>query len=106
MDELTIRRLQLSLLLDQEETINASAGRFTSYEDMVDRLLPWHVWQIHDEELEMGKKAEGTRGVAIAEKEKVEAANIVARMRRINDRFAIARRREGNVSFVCLSRDV
>lgn len=92
-------RLHLALLLDQEETINASAAKFTSYENMVDRLLPWHVWQIHDEELEVGKKSEGARGGAIAEKEKVDAANIVGRIKTINQRFGTLRRREGNVSY-------
>ncbi|KAI9636942.1 uncharacterized protein MKK02DRAFT_45649 [Dioszegia hungarica] len=87
--------LHLSLLLDQEEATNPSPARFTSYEDMVNRLLPWHVWQIHDEELADGSKENAQ---AVEEREKVEAGILVGRIRKINERFQSARRREGSAN--------
>jgi hypothetical protein len=62
---------------------------------MVNRLLPWHVWQIHDEELADGSKENAQ---AVEEREKVEAGILVGRIRKINERFQSARRREGCVS--------
>jgi len=42
----------MALALDQHDTqFPAPPTRFTSFEDAVDRLLPYHVWQIPDEDL-------------------------------------------------------
>jgi hypothetical protein len=42
--------------MDQQSTLYPSAPTpFTSYSDVVDRLLPYHVWQIHDEELDLDR---------------------------------------------------
>lgn len=52
LDSCSVRN-GLALALDQHATLFPDPPtRFTSYSDAVDRLLPWHVWQIHDEELE------------------------------------------------------
>lgn len=34
---------------------------FTSAQDIVERLLPFHVWQVCDEELDCGVKGKGRR---------------------------------------------
>lgn len=58
-------RYQLSLALDQSFTLYPPAPtKFTSFKDVVDRLLPYHIWQIHDEELacfNRGEKRERAR---------------------------------------------
>jgi hypothetical protein len=39
--------------MDQQSTLfPPPPTAFASYGDVVDRLLPYHIWQIHDEELE------------------------------------------------------
>lgn len=44
---------KLALLQDQQSTLYPPpATKFTSAEDVVERLLPYHIWQIHDEELQ------------------------------------------------------
>lgn len=65
---------------------------------MVDRLLPWHVWQIHEEELGLGSRGKGKGAEDVEAAEIAEAAGLVARVKRIQERFGKARRREGNVS--------
>ncbi|KAK8844159.1 hypothetical protein IAR55_006953 [Kwoniella newhampshirensis] len=80
--------LTLALLLDQTATLYPpQPTAFSSYEDAVDRLLPYHVWQIHDEELEGWKKGD-------EEAELKEAEELVGRIRGIKDRFTKARRKE------------
>lgn len=42
--------------MDQQSTLYPPApSPFTSYGDVVDRLLPYHIWQIHDEELDLDR---------------------------------------------------
>ena len=51
-------RYQLALLQDHLSTLYPSPPTgFRSFKDVVDRLLPWHIWQIPDEELE-GSRSE------------------------------------------------
>jgi hypothetical protein len=51
--ERTTIGFHLALAQDQVSTLYPDPPtRFTSYEDVVERLLPYHVWQICDEELE------------------------------------------------------
>jgi hypothetical protein len=48
--------------MDQEATLYpAPPKRFSSHEDVVDRLLPYHIWQIHDQELESGSEKDSAR---------------------------------------------
>jgi hypothetical protein len=42
--------------MDQQSTLYPPAPTpFASYGDVVDRLLPYHIWQIHDEELDLDR---------------------------------------------------
>lgn len=51
--ERTTTAYQLALAQDQLTTLFPDPPtRFSSYEDMVRRLVPYHIWQTHDEELE------------------------------------------------------
>ena len=54
----------MALLLDQQSTLFPDPPiAFTSFSDVVERLLPYHIWQIHDEELEYNNgKAQETKG--------------------------------------------
>ncbi|WWD21181.1 hypothetical protein CI109_105665 [Kwoniella shandongensis] len=82
--------LHLALLLDQTSTLYPTPPTaFGSYEDAVDRLLPYHVWQVHDEELESWKKGD-------KEAEIKEAEELVGRIRGIQERFVKARRKEAD----------
>ena len=46
-------RYQLALLQDQQSTLFPDPPTaFTSYEDVVQRLVPYHIWQTYDEELD------------------------------------------------------
>ena len=54
---LTHPRLHLALLLDQQSTLfPPPSAAFSSFPDVIDRLLPYHIWQIQDDELEGQKK--------------------------------------------------
>ncbi|KAK4685240.1 hypothetical protein P7C73_g4920, partial [Tremellales sp. Uapishka_1] len=87
--------LHLSLLLDQDETLfPPPPTAFKSYEDAVDRLLPYHVWQIHDEELEGCGPEEKER--AKEAQELAGAQDLVRRISGVKERFARVRRREGH----------
>lgn len=56
-------RLQLALAMDQEATLYPPPPTaFSSYEDAVQRLLPYHVWQVYDEELDTWEKADVAKG--------------------------------------------
>ncbi|OCF79069.1 hypothetical protein I204_01013 [Kwoniella mangroviensis CBS 8886] len=82
--------LNLALQLDQTSTLYPSPPtRFESYEDMVDRLMPYHVWQIYDEELngQLPKSKEKEL------KEVQDASGLVERVRRVKDRFGKIRMR-------------
>ncbi|WWD06900.1 hypothetical protein V865_004997 [Kwoniella europaea PYCC6329] len=82
--------LNLALQLDQTSTLYPSPPtRFDSYEDMVDRLMPYHVWQIYDEELngQLPKSKEQEL------KEIQDASGLVERIRRVKDRFGKIRMR-------------
>lgn len=49
---LTSRSLQLALLQDHISTLYPTRPTpFTSFHDVVEKLVPYHIWQIHDEEL-------------------------------------------------------
>lgn len=57
----TTDKLHLSLLNDQLSTLypnKESLSKFESREDLVERLIPWHIWQIPAEEL-LGGKGKG-----------------------------------------------
>ncbi|OXB36291.1 hypothetical protein LQV05_004585 [Cryptococcus neoformans] len=80
--------LQLALAMDQEATLYPPPPTaFSSYEDAVQRLLPYHVWQVYDEELDTWEKAD-------VAKETKEAADILDKIKGLKERFAKARRRE------------
>ncbi|WWC98120.1 hypothetical protein V866_005011 [Kwoniella sp. B9012] len=82
--------LNLALQLDQTSTLYPSPPtRFDSYGDMVDRLMPYHVWQIHNEELngQLPKSKEKEL------KEIQDASGLVERIRRVKDRFGKIRMR-------------
>ncbi|OCF35717.1 hypothetical protein I316_02772 [Kwoniella heveanensis BCC8398] len=84
--------LHTALMLDQYATLYPDPPTaFTSYEDVVDRLLPYHVWQIHDEELDGARytKADELR-------EMREAREMVDRIRGIKEQFVKTRRKEGD----------
>ncbi|WVQ93068.1 hypothetical protein IAU59_000132 [Kwoniella sp. CBS 9459] len=84
--------LHTALMLDQYATLYPPPPTaFTSYEDVIDRLLPYHVWQIHDEELEGARYTE-----ADELREMQEAKQMVDRIRGIKERFAKTRRKEGD----------
>lgn len=49
--------------MDQEATLYPPPPTaFSSYEDAVQRLLPYHVWQVYDEELDTWEKADVAKG--------------------------------------------
>ncbi|WVW79517.1 hypothetical protein I302_101486 [Kwoniella bestiolae CBS 10118] len=82
--------LHLALLLDQTSTLYPlSPTRFRSYEEVVDRLLPYHVWQIHDEELNGRIPPSKEREMREVE----EARKLVDRIRGVKERFGKVRRR-------------
>ncbi|GFZ47141.1 hypothetical protein JCM24511_04884 [Saitozyma sp. JCM 24511] len=99
MDEMERRAtaLHLALAMDQQSTLYPPApSPFTSYGDVVDRLLPYHIWQIHDEELDLDRGDEKAK-----HKERMEtheAADLVRRIVGVRDRFAKLRRRSGQHS--------
>ncbi|BEI96674.1 hypothetical protein CcaverHIS631_0202630 [Cutaneotrichosporon cavernicola] len=43
--------IDLAVALDQQDTLFADQTRFTGFEDAVNRLLPWHIWQVPEDEL-------------------------------------------------------
>ncbi|TYJ52056.1 hypothetical protein B9479_007357 [Cryptococcus floricola] len=80
--------LHLAVELDQDATLNPPPPtRFTSVEDAVQRLLPYHIWQVHDEELNTWDKADVAR-------ETKEASELLLRLKNIKSRFAKALLRE------------
>ncbi|WVQ81375.1 hypothetical protein IAT38_003499 [Cryptococcus sp. DSM 104549] len=82
--------LQLALMMDQAATLYPPPPTaFTSFEDAVERLLPYHVWQVHDEELDNWEKAD-------VEKEMKEAQELAGKVRGLKERFRRARIREDN----------
>lgn len=61
-------RFHLALLQDQATTLYPPRPKaFTSFDDVMNNLVPYHIWQIHDEELAGGKN-EDPAGVAAREK--------------------------------------
>jgi len=62
-------------LLDQQSTLfPPPPTAFESFPDVVDRLLPYHVWQIHDEDLEGQDKGKGKKREAKGRSEDTETA--------------------------------
>lgn len=55
-------RIDLAVGLDQYDTLYASQARFTGFEDVVDRLLPWHIWQVPEEELTLPSEERDAAG--------------------------------------------
>lgn len=52
--------------MDQEATLYPPPPTaFSSYEDAVQRLLPYHVWQVYDEELDTWEKADVAKGTCL-----------------------------------------
>lgn len=129
--ERTTIGFHLALAQDQVSTLYPDPPTaFESYEDVVQRLVPYHIWQTCDEELE-GQEGESEekrkekvdRGKsdfrlpfpsslvlrrALSEHtradvpEEKEATNILERMTRINQRFVKLRTREAQVSLTRL----
>ncbi|WVR08934.1 hypothetical protein IAU60_005993 [Kwoniella sp. DSM 27419] len=90
--EQTYVGLNAALLMDQYSTLYPSPpSAFESYEDAVDRLLPYHIWQIHDEELE-GYKVNGK----VEAGEIQDADSLANRVRNVKSRFEKTRRREAD----------
>ncbi|WVO15335.1 hypothetical protein L204_102991 [Cryptococcus depauperatus] len=80
--------LHKALLLDQEATLYPPPPtRFQSFEDAVQRLLPYHIWQTYDDELDSWDKAD-------VAKETEDAKDMIDRIKSLKERFARARRRE------------
>ncbi|WWC63873.1 uncharacterized protein I303_106478 [Kwoniella dejecticola CBS 10117] len=84
--------LNLALLMDQTSTLYPSPPtKFTSYGDVVDRLLPYHVWQVHDEDLDGSRRSKAQEQL-----ESREAENLLKRVLSVKDRFGKIRRREAD----------
>lgn len=113
LGHITTNSLGLALALDQHETLfPEQPNRFASYEEAFDRLLPYHVWQIHDEELAVPPTEEegqccclllSSRHLADLTPGLKESGELVYRIINIRDRFAKARRLEGNVGVTALT---
>lgn len=56
-------RIDYAVSLDQYDTLYASQSRFMGFEDVVDRLLPWHIWQVPEEELNLPSEEKDAVGV-------------------------------------------
>ncbi|EIW65824.1 hypothetical protein TREMEDRAFT_66193 [Tremella mesenterica DSM 1558] len=85
--------LNLALLLDQQSTLFPEPPtKFISGEDVVQRLLPWHVWQIVDEELDIpeNEAKDNIRRL----KDTADVKLLVGRMTDINHRLHKLRQRE------------
>ncbi|CAD6590091.1 MAG: hypothetical protein TREMPRED_005618 [Tremellales sp. Tagirdzhanova-0007] len=90
--ERTATSLHLALLQDQQITLfPPPPTAFSSIADVVDRLLPYHIWQIHDEELEGEKK-----GTKREMRESQDAEKLIKRIQGVEERFAKVRRRDGH----------
>ena len=111
--------MHLALLQDQQITLfPPPPTAFSSIADVVDRLLPYHIWQIHDEELEGEKKGTkremrgesktlqtallAVRGRTKLAKinhvaESQDAEKLIKRIQGVEERFAKVRRRDGHV---------
>ncbi|WWC91050.1 uncharacterized protein L201_005991 [Kwoniella dendrophila CBS 6074] len=85
--------LHLALLLDQTSTLYPEPipKKFNTYEDVVDNLLPWHVWQIHDEELEGQNQSKQQEIYEIK-----QAEELVNRIKNVKNRFGKIRRKEAD----------
>ncbi|BEJ04446.1 hypothetical protein CcaverHIS641_0202630 [Cutaneotrichosporon cavernicola] len=79
--------IDLAVALDQQDTLFADQTRFTGFEDAVNRLLPWHIWQVPEDELVPSQQRD-KEDLALASE---QVANLVD----IRRRFAKVRRREG-----------
>lgn len=102
---LTRYSINLAIAFDQQDSLFPQPPtRFTSFEDAVDRLLPYHVWQIPDEILLPKDENPEEGGFDIWSlsnpSELKEAGKAVHQLLSIRERFAKVRRREGQVSCV------
>ncbi|CAK9783151.1 hypothetical protein CC85DRAFT_284101 [Cutaneotrichosporon oleaginosum] len=80
--------IDYAVALDQHDTLYADQTRFAGFEDVVDRLLPWHVWQVPEEELVLPSEER-------AKEQLTSASGQVANLIDLRRRFAKVRRREG-----------
>ncbi|GMK56507.1 hypothetical protein CspeluHIS016_0303470 [Cutaneotrichosporon spelunceum] len=81
--------IDFAVALDQQDTLYADQTRFTGFSDVVDRLLPWHIWQVPEDELVLPSEQRDKEDLGAASE---QVANLVD----IRRRFAKVRRREGN----------
>ncbi|KAL7421008.1 hypothetical protein Q5752_003892 [Cryptotrichosporon argae] len=82
-------RYALALSLDQATTLYPPVpAAFASLDDAVDSLVPYHIWQIADEELDGSERKD--------EQERKAAEELVARVEKIKTRFTRLRQRPGH----------
>ncbi|BEJ11800.1 hypothetical protein CspHIS471_0202600 [Cutaneotrichosporon sp. HIS471] len=79
--------IDLAVALDQQDTLFADQTRFTGFEDAVNRLLPWHIWQVPEDELVSSEQRD--------KEDLASASEQVANLVDIRRRFAKVRRRDG-----------
>lgn len=95
--ERTTMGFHLALASDQVSTLfPEKPTAFKSYEDVVEKLVPYHIWQVCDEELDgQGNETEVERRQREEEEEKAAQA-IVSRMRNIQNHLMRGRLRDGS----------
>ncbi|ORX39310.1 hypothetical protein BD324DRAFT_619223 [Kockovaella imperatae] len=94
--EKAVLSYQLALLQDQQATLFPSAPTaFTSYHDVVDRLIPYHIWQIPDEELDGGDPSTSAKDKQRVQRDIFDARVLTGVMNKARDRFTRVKRREG-----------
>lgn len=87
-------RIEIALQIDQACTQHPCLTAFESHQDAVDRLWSWHVWQTHDEELDLPHTREGRASDALAEK---QAPVLVKRVKAVRERWESMRRKVDQV---------
>ena len=62
VSDVNVTSLKANLASDQLSTTEfADTAAFAGYDDAVERLLPYHVWQIHDEDQDCRPKGKRRR---------------------------------------------
>lgn len=88
--------IALALGIDQQITLDPPLDAFSSHLDAVHRLLPWHIWQTHDSELDLPDRQDA-KSKAQEEVAAREASALVGRVKGVREKWEKMRRQYDQV---------